>query len=150
MAKFKFNSKGKERMGSITPLPAGKYKAVVEKSEIKKTKDKSGKYIKLTFNVQVDKKKRRKIFNNYNIVNNSVEAVEIAEKEISSLCDAVGIKKFSDTAQLHDKPLVIQLGIKNDEEYGPQNVIKGYFDILQLKGSTTGKKKKKKKKNRPF
>lgn len=124
-----FNANQEEGMGDFTPVPAGTYTAEITKSEIKDTKAGTGKYINLQWKIIEGDYAKRVIFDLINIVNPSETAVEIGRKRIKSICDAVGIISLTDTDQLHGKPIYINVVIKEDENYGPKNVIKKYESI---------------------
>lgn len=145
-----FKTKGKERMKNFPVLPANLYILTVTKSDIKKTNDKKGKYISLTFQVMKGDFKGRLIFANYNIQNRSVEAVKIAEAELCSLCDALGINGFKDTKQLHDIKFIGRVGIRKQKGYDDQNVIKEYINLKDKNKTGNGKGKKKGKSKMPW
>ena len=143
MAKMKkFNKAGKERMADYSAIKPGIYKAIVVGSEVKETISKDGSYIKLTYQITKGGYKGRKIWQMYNNENSNKIAVEIAEKELASLCDALMIDNVSNTQDFHDIPMLINVGVVPAKgKYGEQNEIKGYAKV---------EKKKKKKKTTPW
>lgn len=148
--KKKFKDDG-ERMGSFSPVPRGNYAAKCVKTSLHDTKSKDGKYLKCEWEILKGEYKGRKIFNNINIENPNSQAEEIAEKEIASMCDAIGIRpsKFDNSEMIHGIPIEIEVGIQDSENYGPQNTIKGYSALGKKKDDEeveTKKNKKKKKK----
>ena len=148
--KKKFKTKGKKRMGSFEAIPLNIYPAIIKQSDIKTTKAKDGEYIRLTFTITKGDFKGRKIWNNYNINNPTIEAVEIAYKELASLCDALDIDGFIDTKDFHDIPLLVRVGIKEASgKFEAQNVIKEYIPFKKGKaGKAAGKKGKAGKKDK--
>lgn len=146
MAKFgkKKWQDDQERMGSFEPIPKDDYLAKVVESEIKKTKNKDGQFARFVWEIAKGEYKGRKIFNNINFDNPNPEAVEMADKEIASMCDALGLKvsKFKDTKQAHGIICTLSIGVKEAEgNYDAQNVIKAYEVAKKSKGK--GKKGKK-------
>jgi hypothetical protein len=127
-----FKTQGKEEMGDFTAIPAGEYLAKIIKSEMKltsKAKDAEdpsiGQMLALQFEVIGPTQKGRMFFRNLNLVNESQTAVEIAEKELTSICKAVGLSVIQDSAELHGKPMMCKLIVK-----GPSDKEKkqGYTD----------------------
>ena len=123
-----FNAKDSEKMGSFEPVPAGWYIAQIVKSEYKATAAKTGHYLTCQFKiVEPEEHKGRVVFNLMNLDNPNQTAVEIATKELGSLCEACGIDELEDSVELHGIPLAVRLGIQaGNANWPPKNVIKEY------------------------
>jgi len=123
-----FDSKKHDDMNDFDPIPAGEYLAHVSGSDVCDTKAKTGKYIKLEFTVLQGKYKGRKIWTNLNIINPNPVAVEIAQKELATLCRAIGKGVIQDTQELHGLPLLMKVRVKKDKKgiHPDQNVPTGY------------------------
>lgn len=118
-----------------SPIPPGEYMAIVTDTEMRETKSGTGKYlavtIQLTGNPEYD---GRLVFENLNLVNDNPKTVEIAYRNLASLCKAVGVISPQDTAELHDKPFKVKVGIEPARgEWPERNKVKGY-----AKASATG------------
>ena len=108
-------------------IPEGWYKAQLDKSDLLKTKAGDGSYLALRFKILDGEHKGRMIFTNLNIDNPNPVAVEIAERNFSQLCHAVGILVVQDTEELHNIPLEIRVGINPPQgQYDAKNDVKGY------------------------
>ena len=119
----------KGRMG-FNVIPAGKYRAKLVKSEAKKTKDGQGQYWNLSFKITEGERKGSVIFTKLNLINKSDQAVQIAQNELGSICDACGKGSVRDTEELHGIEIEIDVAIKAaDENYPESNTIKGYHKI---------------------
>lgn len=111
----------------FSPIPAGDVVAVMTASEMKSTAAGTGQYLALTFEIIEGPSKNRKLFANLNLANPSQEAVRIARGDLSAICRAVGVLAPKDTSELHNKPLVLKVGIEKRKDTGDlQNRIKGY------------------------
>lgn len=111
------------------PLPAGKYLARVTESEVVTT-SKGGEMLKLTFTVDEKGYESRRVWTNLNIVNDSEKAQQIALGMLSALCRAVGkVGVVSDSSMLHEKPLLISVGIEpGTTQYPePRNKVTGFY-----------------------
>jgi hypothetical protein len=114
---------------SFAPIDAGWHEAEIIKSELKSTKDKTGKYIALHYKVcdggQFD---GRLVFTNLNIVNNSEVAVKIAQSDLKAICAAVGHDgDLEDTEDLHNIPHMIKVSVKPETATWPaKNEIKAF------------------------
>jgi len=141
-----FDSGQHDDMNNFDPIPAGEYAVKIVDSDIKKTAAKTGKYIKFEFEVIKGDFKGRKIWTNLNIVNPSPVAVEIAQKELATICRAVGKAVIQDTQQLHGIPFLMKVRIKPAKgDYPAGNAPTGYKPIGTVGGfdpseETDGKK----------
>lgn len=127
MAHFAFNANDVTPSQAFAPVPAAKYPAIIEASEIKPTSAGTGKRLNLTFSILGGEFNNRKIFEGLNIENPNSEAQRISLENLSAICHAVGVTNLTNTEQLHNKPLIINVKIKPAQgEYDAKNVIKGY------------------------
>lgn len=110
----------------FSPIPVGEYSAHIVDSDVKPTKNNTGHYAELEFEVTAGEFKGRRVWACLNLDNPNPKAVEIAQRELSAICHAVGVLQVTDTQQLHYKPLVIRVDIEERDGYGPRNVIKAY------------------------
>jgi len=108
-----------------SPIPPGEYAAQITDSELKPT-SKGGHRLELTFEVSDGPAKGRKVWANLNLDNPNPKAVEIAQRELSAICHAIGKLQVSDSQELHYKPMTIRVEIETQEGYKPKNVIKAY------------------------
>lgn len=110
-------------------IPAGWYEAELEKSTLKSTKAKDGKYLEFAFKVTEEgDAEGRKIWTNLNIVNKNETAVAIAQSDLKAICESVGFEgELEDTEDLHNIPLMIKVSVKPETAQWPEkNEIKGY------------------------
>jgi hypothetical protein len=122
-----FDASTVDPTSSFDPIPAGEYVARIAESEMKATKSGNGQYLQLTIEVCDGRYKGRKLWARLNLDNPNQEAVEIARRELSQICHAVGVMKPRDSAELHGTPLAIKVTCKADKNTGEmQNEIKGY------------------------
>lgn len=123
-----FDSAGHEDMNTgFDPFPAGTYLAKVVESDFLPTAKKDGKYIKLKFEIMEGEFKGRFVWTNLNVMNPSPVAVDIANKELATLCRAVGVPKLQDTQQLHGIPIKMKVKIKPAKgDYPAGNEPAGY------------------------
>lgn len=113
--------------GSYDPLPAGWYSVTVASAELKPTKDGSGQYIKLRYDVTGPSHQGRVVFGNLNVKNQSAKAEEIGRQQLGDLMRAIGLSKVTDTDQLVGGRLSIKLDVRaGDEKYAAQNEVRGF------------------------
>lgn len=164
MAKNKGFGKGfkkeQERKGVFTPIPPGRYflQCIVSKDE--ENSKNTGYNFKTDWKVIKGEHKERVIKVSCSYDNPSEQAVEIANAEIASMCDAAGVKfeKFTDPKQMLKKKIQAEVGVEAPEKgskYGPKNIILQYLDYdsdLPEDEEKEPKKEKKKgkKKDKPF
>lgn len=105
-------------------LEAGLYYAQVEKAELKKTRDGTGEYINVMFNILGPKAAGKKVFSMYNVKNRNEQAVNIGLSQLKQLAQSANIPLTSVTPQALIGAVVdITLGVRGDE-FGMKNVVK--------------------------
>lgn len=115
---------------SYEALPAGWYNANITAAELKPTKDGSGQYIKVRYDITGPSHQGRVVFGNLNIKNPNPEAEEIGRTELGKLMRAIGLAKVTDTDQLIGGSLSIKLAIRPaDGQYEASNNVKGFKAI---------------------
>jgi hypothetical protein len=135
MASLNFNANEVEPTNDFEPIPAGKYLAMITESEMKPTKNGSGRYLQLTFQILDGPCKNRFVWARLNLDNPNSTAVKIAHGELSALCRAVGVMAPKDSVELHNLPLVITVKCKPRNDTGEvQNEIKGFAKKETLNG----------------
>lgn len=109
-------------------VPAGEYLAEIVKSESKDTKAGDGSYLSLQFKLLEGTHKGEVVYTNLNLVNKNEVAVKIACKSLHKICDCVGInyEKLDDSQELHNKPLIIVVTMRDADSAYPGNEIKNY------------------------
>jgi hypothetical protein len=127
MAQLNFDASTVQSTSTFEALPAGDYPAIITGSEMKTTKAGDGTYLALTIEFQGNGATGRKLWHNLNIQNKNPQAVEISQKHLKEICDAVGLAGVGDSSELHNKPLVVKLGAKMDSYSGEmRNEAKGF------------------------
>jgi hypothetical protein len=124
-----FNAQDLPEAMGFDPLPAGWYQADISESELKDTAAGNGQYIKLKLTITGPTHQGRVVFTNLNIRNPNPKAEEIGLGQLRSLMAAIGLASVQDTDQLIGGSCEIKLTIKQSEQYGPQNEVKGFKAI---------------------
>lgn len=109
------------------PLPAGEYPVVIIDSDMLPTKRGDGQFLKLTYQVIDGPTKGRMVWERLNLDNPNAQAVEIAQRSLSSICHAIGVLNVMDSQQLHGRPLVIRVEYREPQaNYGASNEVKAH------------------------
>ena len=126
MATINFNASEIAPSAGFTPIPAGKYVAVINDSEMKPTKSGGGHYLQFEFEIIEGDYAGRKLWARLNLDNPNPDAVHIARADLSAICHAVNILTPTDSVELHNLPLVIVVKCRKNLEDEIVNEIKGY------------------------
>jgi hypothetical protein len=126
---FNVNDLPVSKMGSFEPLPAGWYTATINQAELKDTKANNGQYIKLRYDITGPTHQGRVVFGNLNIKNANPKAEEIGRQQLGEIMRAIGLAKVTDTDQLIGGQISIKLEIKQDDQYGASNEVKGFRSV---------------------
>lgn len=130
MATLNFSTSDIEPLAPMGTLPAGRYRAMCVASDVKPTASGNGSYLQLEWQVLEAQYANRKLWSRLNIDNPSEKAVEIARRELASICHAVGHPAgVSESEELHNVPVDLEVGIEKRADGGEQNRIRGYIAI---------------------
>jgi len=121
-------------------IPTSWQSGMISDSSLKDTKDGTGKYLELVWEIVDGEYKGRKVYDRLNIMNKNPKAMEIAQSELSAICHATGQMQVQDSSQLHNIPCLIRVKAKpartaKDKntgqmtDYDASNEIKGYRRI---------------------
>lgn len=126
--------------GGGDPVPAGWYNVMIDESEMKPTKAEGGLRLSLRFTILDGQYANRKVFTGLNLKNANPVAQEIAYKQLSAICHAVGVMQVQDSQQLHGRPLKIKVKVRAASgDYEASNDITAYKNINeQVDGPATG------------
>lgn len=113
--------------GKFELLPIDDYLAVITESAMAVNKKTKGEHLSLTWTIVEGEYKDRKVFSNLNLVNENNDTVKFAQKDLSAICRATGVLHPKDSSELHDKPVVISVGIrKGSNGYEDSNIIRKF------------------------
>lgn len=122
-----FDAEQVEPAGTFEPLPAGWYTMLIKESVVEPNKAGTGKFLKLTLEIVEGPHKGRTLFDRLNMWHPNQQAVDIARATLSAICHAAGRLRVSDSAELHDIPMLGKVTVKPRADTGePSNEIKGY------------------------
>jgi hypothetical protein len=107
-------------------IPPGEYPAIVTKSEMKPTKDGSGKRLNLTIQILSGPFQNRIVFDGLNVKNKSAQCEQIGKGQLKALCVAVNIPDPQTSEELHNRPFLVKLKIGKDQNGNPRNEVAGY------------------------
>lgn len=126
MAQINFNAAQVSPESQFTPVPNGDYPVVITESEMKPTRNGDGQYLQLVLEIIDGPYKGRKVWDRLNLVNSNSTAVEIAQRALSQICHAVNHLNLQDSVDLHNKPLVAKLVVRQQPGYDDTNEVKEY------------------------
>jgi hypothetical protein len=113
------------------PIPAGKYRAQICKADWKANKANTGRYLELVFEVVRGEHEGRRVWGRLNLENPSMQAVAIAQGELSAICHATGILKPRNEQALLNIPMVIEVVTEERKDKAGEysNRITGYHSL---------------------
>ncbi len=126
MAQISFNAQNVSPESQFAPVPNGDYPVIITDSEIKDTKSGGGQYLQLVLEVIDGPYKGRKVWDRLNLVNSNATAVEIGQRALSQICHAVNHLNLTDSVELHGKPMIAKLVVKQSPGYDDSNEVKEY------------------------
>jgi hypothetical protein len=134
MAKLNFDTSVIESK-TFEALPAGWYPVMIVAEEQKEAKSGNGEYVKMEMEVTEGPYKGRKLWEQFSLWHTNPQTVEIAQRGIATIAQAVGIAKCNDTTELHNRVFDAKVIIEKSDQYGDQNRIRGYRKHAGAAGS---------------
>lgn len=132
MALLNFDATSVAPATAYEAIPSGDYLGMIVESDMKPTKAGTGSYLQLTLRIIDGEHNGRKLFDRLNLDNPNQTAVEIAQRTLSAICHSTGVMAPTDSAELHDKTMLIKVGVEQDKLDGTlRNVVKGYSSANQ-------------------
>lgn len=111
---------------SFDPVPEGVYDAVIKGAEIKTTKAGNGKYLAVRYDIANGDHRGRVVFANLTLRNPNIEAERIGRQQLGEMLQAIGQAEVDDSDELIGAELKIKVTIKQSEQYGASNEVKGW------------------------
>ncbi len=138
-----YNPNDHEASASFDLIPAGWYAMQIIDSDVRvSSKNAESRYLWLELEMieaQHPKFSGRKVWATINLWNVKPEVVDIANREMKSICAAIGIVgELTDSEALHHKPLAVKIGIQPAKgDYEASNKTKA-FDSCAARASSFG------------
>jgi len=126
-----FDPNEKEPAKAFDILPTAWYAMQIVDSENREAKTEGHAYLWLELEMIEavhPELKGRKVWARLNLWNSNQQAVDIAERELTAICHAVGhLTAVTDTDVLHGKPMAVKVkAVPAKGEYDASNDVKGY------------------------
>ena len=120
-------------------LPIGKHKVHIKSSEIKSTAAGDGGMLILELEILEGPNAGQTGLYRLNLYcEKNQQAKDIAHRQLSAICHVIQVFQIQDSAQLHGKPFIVQVGLQKGEEAAE----KGYTEVqkvFDLAGNEPGK-----------
>lgn len=122
-----FDANAPENRSTRSVLPAGEYRACLVSSDRKACKSGNEYYLNLDFQILSGDFQNQHIFARLNLWldKSKSTAIQIAKGQLSELCRAVGVPTPKDSTELHNKPVIVKVKVKNGDQ-GEQNEVAGF------------------------
>ena len=116
MAQLNFDANEVQPLEAFEAIPAGEYEAVITDSEMKPNKAGTGTFLELKTEIVSGDCAGRKLMARLNLNNPSTKAVEMARRELSAICHAVGVLRPADSSELHNRPPLMKVRLVKRED----------------------------------
>ncbi len=125
-----FNSEDHDDMGTFTLLPKGKYNAVIHETDYRENKKQNGHFLEIKFTINEGEFVGSELRSYLNLDNPSAVAVDLANKELATICRAVGKVAIEDSEELHGHELTLDVDIDPGKGDNPdRNKISFYLPL---------------------
>ena len=122
-----FDARTIEPSAPMGPVPAGDYLAKITETEKRPTKSGNGDLLALKLEICDGDHAGRKMRYFLNLWNANDTAREIAQRDLSAICHAVGVLEPKDSNQLCNIPMTIKVAVLDPNAEGKvYNEIKGF------------------------
>ena len=129
-----FDSDTVDPAAPIVPLPVGWYAMRIKASEIKVSKqNEKNRYLQCDLEIDENyhpELKGRMCWARLNLWNSNTQASDIAQRELSAICRAVGVPKVQDSEQLHGRTMAVRIAYRPAKDnFGEGNEVKGFAPL---------------------
>lgn len=142
MTQYNFNCNEAPEPVDFSPMPINT-ECIMEiiASEIGAANEKGTQQLQLTFKVVDGEFKGREINEWYSIICPiSQQAVEISQRAIRQICESIGLVSFTQTEELHNKPMIVRVGHKeanaDGDVYNRVKMVKPYGNVAPSTNTT--------------
>jgi hypothetical protein len=114
-------------------IPDGIYRLEATKADVAATSKGDGTILKIQYGViEPEQYKGRIIFGNITLENPNAQAQEIGQRQLASLCRAIGLSEVEDSDELLFQAFVAKVGLSKerkvgDKVYSPRNEVKRFY-----------------------
>lgn len=130
---FTFSYTEEDLKDDYAPIPEGTYDVEVVDTEVRLTKDETGKYISTTLRVIDGEYENRRIFTNITVKSENPKALGIGKKLLGQLCNAVGMPigfELENTNDLHNVPVKAFIYVQEAKNgYPERNAVRSFKKI---------------------
>lgn len=130
---FGVNGSDIDETDNYVPFPAGRYRLMATRVQLKDTRSGSGKMVAVEFQVVDGPHQGRKVFENYNLQHHNHQTVEIAQRQVKQWLIACGMDANQRLTMnllrgLEGAEFSAHVAVEQDKsgQYGDQNRIKRY------------------------
>lgn len=119
-------------------MPVGKHPVVIKSSDIKPTKDNTSGMLVLELEIIDGPSKGVTGVYRLNLYHSNPQTVDIAHRQLSSICHVVQRYKILNSEELHGIPFIVEVGLQKDTEAAA----KGYTEVkrvFDIHGNEPGK-----------
>jgi len=139
MSVLNFDATKVEPAGLSQQLPVSDsngHLVMIAESEMKENKNKDGGYLELMLTILDGPHKGESGAYRLNLFHNNPKTVEIAYRQLSAVCHAVGLLQVADSTQLHNLPFRAVVGLQKGDNPEGYTEVKG---VLTKDGLAPGK-----------
>jgi hypothetical protein len=98
----------------FSPVPPGDYPVQITGQQTKETKKGDGQFLELEMTILGGQYQGRKVWERLNLVNKNPNAVEIAQRNLSAICHAIGKPRIRHESELVGGQLVVKVIVKDN------------------------------------
>jgi hypothetical protein len=127
MGNLNFDASNIEPSQSFEPIPDGWYAASIIEAAMVPTRDGTTELLKLTFEIDGPNYAGRRVWERLNVNHANEQPRQIAQRNLSSICRAIGKLQVADTDELLGAKLLIKVrAVPADGKFDARNEIRGY------------------------
>lgn len=137
MARINFNPEQTRPFSGSTPVyPSGDYLVEIVDETEHDFRSGAGRGLTFDYRILSGEFSGGILRDNFNLWHTSPQAVEIAQRRLVSIAQAVGIQNFMDTRELHRKPFVVRIS-KSSYNGSERNQVDAYLSASSSPATAT-------------
>lgn len=124
-------------------LPIGRHPVIITESDVEGTKGGGSGMLVLTLKIIDGPQTGTTGPYRLNLYNQNPQASQIAERQLSAICHAIGVLNVTESEAMHAKPFMVDVGFQKGQEPNSGPDAKGYTEVKKvydINGVEPGKK----------
>ena len=113
-------------------VPAGVYEAAIIDSMKRPARSGDGDFLQLCFQIGTGEHTGRVVWVRLHVGSSNATTKHLAQEELAAICRAAGVDRLRDSSELHNRPVLITVGVRHRGGSDITNVVRAYAPVKRV------------------